>query len=287
MATDLFGYQAEVRSQLVVSMFLSVYEGLDQRVMPNRTKPIWIEKYNMLGLLRAPGHFSRFRLVRNLYEGGHIGEGAVRELRQLCPTGVRAGWSRNMLEKYYRNRNMKTLYREALQGPPGLILGNTEHVRNTRRDRDASLRKYRRYQGIVQLKQYLLTGNTMSTIVCRDPNNGDYIFGCCTKNKQDGWQLHRIEPLGLGHISDTDGFVYYHINLLEPPTNCTNQIEPVFEGCLFHGYGIMLPYLWKTTEPDEYFMYAFMGEQWEHLKPAEISQHSFSKYVLDTSVNHL
>ena len=113
MAKDTPFHIGKNRAQAVIALFLSNYESIDQRVMPNRTKQVWIAKYNILGLLHVPGHFLRNNLLRNLYEGGDIGEGMVKKLRKLCPSGVRDGWSKNMLISFYRKRQMGALHMEA------------------------------------------------------------------------------------------------------------------------------------------------------------------------------
>ena len=63
-----------------------------------------------------PDHFVCFGLFRNLYEGGIIGEGMVKRLRKLCPSGVRDGWSRNMMSNFYRERSMAGLLFDANAG---------------------------------------------------------------------------------------------------------------------------------------------------------------------------
>ena len=51
--------------------FLSQIESLNQKLNPRRDKPLWIAKFNFLGLLRVCDYFVQFKHVRNLYEGAH------------------------------------------------------------------------------------------------------------------------------------------------------------------------------------------------------------------------
>src|SRR5688500_15658497 len=62
----------------------------------------WMSTYTLLGILRAPYHFEDFCSVKSLYEGGNTGEGIIKTLRPLSPTGIRDGWSKNLIENYYR-----------------------------------------------------------------------------------------------------------------------------------------------------------------------------------------
>ena len=61
---------ARNRSTAAVMRFLGHKDELDLKLNPKREKPIWIAKFNFLGLLRVCESFSNFKHVRNLYEGG-------------------------------------------------------------------------------------------------------------------------------------------------------------------------------------------------------------------------
>ena len=89
--------------------FLSHIESLDLKMNPGREKPIWIAKYNFLGLLRICESFDLFRHARNLYEGGVIREGIVKQLRPLTASGVHQKWATNLLLKYYRQLTLDML----------------------------------------------------------------------------------------------------------------------------------------------------------------------------------
>ena len=81
------------------------------------------------------------------------------------------------------------------------------------------------------------------------------------------WAIFQILPKAEGVWSDPDGFVYFNISLSEEPVGIAKETEPVFQGCPFHSYGIMLPNHWKGKERQEdFFMYAFLCENWESLK---------------------
>ena len=47
--------------------------------------------------------------MRNLYEGGVIGEGVVKELRPLVAKGVHWKWATNLLLSHYRHRSIDLL----------------------------------------------------------------------------------------------------------------------------------------------------------------------------------
>jgi hypothetical protein len=67
--TNLAGTEGMHRATASVMRFLSLMEVLDVKQSPKCAKPIWIAKFNFLGLLRVCESFVQFRHVRNLYEG--------------------------------------------------------------------------------------------------------------------------------------------------------------------------------------------------------------------------
>ena len=67
---DLCGVEAKNRATASAMRFLSHIERLDLKLNPKRLRPIWIAKYNFLGLHRICESFEFYRHARNLYEGG-------------------------------------------------------------------------------------------------------------------------------------------------------------------------------------------------------------------------
>ena len=113
---DLPGQRGRNRMKAQASLFLSLWEEVDKLAVPDREKPIAVAKYNTLGLLRAPESFIEFSNLRNLHEGGGMGEGIVKNLRRLCPTVARVRWSKNLIDAFYRQNTME-VFLEDLQHP--------------------------------------------------------------------------------------------------------------------------------------------------------------------------
>jgi hypothetical protein len=59
--------------------------------------------------------FSSFKHVRNLYEGGVIGEGVVKELRPLVAKGVHSKWATNLLLSRYRHGSIGLMLIRAIE----------------------------------------------------------------------------------------------------------------------------------------------------------------------------
>ena len=108
-ATDLADEAAGHRAQACAMRSLTLLENMDVKLHPNRKKPMYLAKYNFVGLLRCCEHFRRYRHVGNLYEGGLEGEGIVKILRALTSRGVTPGWPINLLTKYGRTEALNCL----------------------------------------------------------------------------------------------------------------------------------------------------------------------------------
>ena len=266
MAKDTTLHYGKNRAQAVIALFLSNYESIDQRVMPNRTKQVWIAKYNILGLLRVPGHFLRHNLLRNLYEGGDIGEGMVKKLRKFCPSGVRDGWSKNMLITFYRRRAIEALHLEAsntqnrdnctsfTKEPPKILV-------------DANYRKFRCYKNMDDIKNLLATARPMSVIVNQHIVTNRFHFGFVFKTTKDDWYLYEVTPLQEDDIVDSWGYRYYSIQLVPNTQSIEKSPCPALTGYRFFSYAVLLPDLWTPKlATNEYHRYAFVGEDWEYLK---------------------
>ena len=103
-ASDLTGIEAANRLQAFARDYLSRMEDLDKLLMPTRTKPIWLAKYNCLGLLRSSSHFVHHCRVRSMYEGGDFGEAMVKELRQHVNKSMQDGWSKHLIDSHSRQK---------------------------------------------------------------------------------------------------------------------------------------------------------------------------------------
>jgi hypothetical protein len=116
--TDLAGKEAMHRAAASAMRFLTLVEVLDMKQSPKRAKPTWIAKFNFLGLLRVCESFVPFQHVRNLYEGGEIGEAILKQLRPFVAKGVHRRWAANLLLSHHRNCTLNLLT-DALEDKDG------------------------------------------------------------------------------------------------------------------------------------------------------------------------
>jgi hypothetical protein len=259
-ATDLTGVKGRNRCTAFARSFLSLYEDIDKRLLPDRDKPIWLAKFNMLGLLRAPDHFVRHGLIRNLHEGGLQGEGIVKVLRKLCPTGIRPGWSLNLNDAFYRMNVVDTLRSDVVVNSlfsekDPLDLGMTEYDN----------RKFSRYKSISYVRLFLSKGVPLSVVIYQDGN--DYILGAII-SQVNKWYLIFISINRMSGWQDPEGFMYFDIEISGDEREVTNKSGLVIPGLTYHSCGILLPDLWAkdNTQPSitgKNYRYAAINGDWE------------------------
>lgn len=259
--TDLFGVSAKNRATASVMRFLSLMEVLDRKLNPKRDKPIWIAKYNFLGLLRTCESFDHFRHARNLYEGGVIGEGVVKLLRPLTAAGTHRKWATNLLLKHYRQLTLD------------LLIDATEGVGRSRKhcplgDAVESC-KFKRYAFKADISHLISVGKPLPVL----------IYGSAFEWKagviivvQKRWYFCEILFDGGNSIlDDVYGLAYHHV-VLAADDICLGSLEDELSPILgihrlpFWDYGLVLPdILQEGMDITPGYRYAIVRSNWQYL----------------------
>ena len=264
MLPDSEGQLARNRAEALVALFLSKYEYIDSALMPGRIDPVWIAKYNLLGLLRVPEHFLRHRHFRNQYEGGSIGEGSVKYLRRLCPNAVRDGWSRNLLLRFYRNQSLDALCEEAQSGWPQWT-GFLSSSASTGLLDKYHLQKFRRYRELVDVKSNMLGGYPLSVIVYRRIGEQWLRIAVVLYRHKEPWVLHFLRPASGEVYLDQYGYCYYPMEINPQETRLMYTKNLSLPGYQFDSYAVLLPDLWRTPIENQTFKYTLVNEDWQKL----------------------
>jgi len=104
-----------------IKFFLNKFEQFDKGMRGHEDKPTWLTSYNFLCLLNIPKNVKEFGPVRNLWEGGGMGEKIITKLKPMW-LGFRKNWHYNMLQKLLqqlsldrvRESFMNSQFREAV-----------------------------------------------------------------------------------------------------------------------------------------------------------------------------
>jgi hypothetical protein len=264
MLTDLNGVLAKNRAQAILSVFLYYYEMVDEAIHPARKEPIWIAKYNMLGLFRVPQHFVRHHHVRNLYEGGQIGEGIVKDLRKFCPRGVRDGWSANLINAFFRQRSMEGLKKEvsAVWSPEWVLFDQEPQEAISLSGFEK--KKFRRYSHIQEVIMSLTKGYPLSVVVLLRESDSTFhpFFVVAT---MASWTLYLLKITEGGTRYDQNGFLYFPVEIVDEPAAVHSKSMLAVEGYKFHCYGVLIPELWTGEKHKNNCRYAVLSEDWEQL----------------------
>jgi hypothetical protein len=258
---DLSGTKAKNRSTASVMHFLFLMEDLDSRLYPNRKQPIWTTKFNFLGLLRASESFERFNHVRNLYEGGILGEGMVKQLRPLVSKKVHGKWATNLLVAYYRHSTLDTLILAVERcrfDPEKKVVCPTREVMDTT--------KFKRFPSMAIVLAKLVGGKPISVVLFG--SEVDWKAGVIVVSRNH-WLFYEISFHQDNAYEDRYGFTYLTVTAQNQQPQClVGEVKrkavtvgtPEYP---FWDYGLLLPKFVGDGNPNP--PYALVRSTWQYL----------------------
>ena len=199
----------------------------------------WCTTYTLLGILRAPNHFRDFVSIRSLYEGGDMGEGIIKSLRPLCPTGIHDGWSLNLIENYYcRNVFTHLLTSVKAVKTPTNKLSTIDNISTS----------FVRYGSKVELQHKIEHGNIFSVMFFKDISTQTTIIGSMIKHSKE-WYLCPISiDSTIECVLDEIGFTYFVISLTNTEYEMTERNTPFnsVHNILLWNVGLAIPCYWSN-----------------------------------------
>jgi hypothetical protein len=258
---DLAGTKAKNRSTASVMHFLFLMEDLDSRLYPKRKQPIWTTKFNMLGLLRASESFERFNHVRNLYEGGILGEGMVKQLRPLVSKKVHGKWATNLLVAYYRRSTLDTLI-------VAVEKCRSDHEQKvvcaTREVMDVT--KFKRFATMADVRAKLVGGKPISVVLFG--SEVDWKAGVIVVAKNH-WLFYQIFFHQENAYQDRYGFTYLKVTAENQQPQCLvgevmeKSVSVGTQDFPFWDYGLLLPEF--VGDGNLNHTYAMVRSTWQYL----------------------
>lgn len=98
--------------EMHIKNFLQCFHRFDRIMQQNdaETKPKWLTSYNFLSLTNVPHILEQYGPVRNLWEGGGLGEKIIQLIK---PTwfGFRKNWQVNMMDKLLKSMALRRINR--------------------------------------------------------------------------------------------------------------------------------------------------------------------------------
>ena len=142
-----------------IRVFLTRFDMIDSQVRNDpKEKPTWITSYNFLSLLNLPNMARQFGPLRNLWEGGYLGEGYLRKMKPLFRNtgakGFRANWETNLLQSALRDK--------VLDNRPNDIETSCSQNEDNQR------KQFQKYESIFVIKNEIQFKKTLSCVCLHD-----------------------------------------------------------------------------------------------------------------------
>ena len=70
-------------AKLFIKIFLSSVESLDEYLNNSSTNKTWFTSWNYITLLNIPNTLNKYGSFQNIWEGGTVGEGILKDVKPL------------------------------------------------------------------------------------------------------------------------------------------------------------------------------------------------------------
>ena len=210
MAIDLVGIPAANRTLAHAMSYLNLLDD-SYKTLRNKTEcNLWMQMYTLLGILRAPTHFHDYIWIRSLYEGGDMGEGVVKHLRPLSPTGVKINWSFHIVEGYYRRLTMSFLQ--------DYLSPKAKDVQQVKVDQ----RSYVRFGTRADIRDKIENKVVLSILIYENTRESELVIGSMIiQCKQHYLCEYSISDMPV--FEDQFGFVYFKLELTKVEHKVTHD----------------------------------------------------------------
>jgi hypothetical protein len=231
--------------------FLNAFDSF-KPLNEDRKFPEWLTMYNFLCLLNLPEAIERLGPLRFNYEGSTEGEGFIPMVKPLLSQGMRKNWQKNLAHRFFKNRSMKMVVRDAQE-----FIGQPGH------DFESGYKKkmFQKYKRWEQVLEHFTKGLPISLVVLR---NG--FLGAVVNDRE----LWKIVPFCLmDFTSEYAGLNYFRVQLFERDAQgrvIRNIINYGRHAAILH-YVLLLPLLgeFKYTESNEDMTWTMVGSEYERL----------------------
>jgi hypothetical protein len=240
--------------------FLGHIEKLDAKMNPKRKAPIWITKFNFLGLLGVCELFSSFEHVRNLYKGGVIEEGVVKELQPLVAKGVHAKWATTLLLSHYRHESIDLMIR---------AIEETTELSGNANDcplgDQVEANKYKRFSTLAEVSDLIASGRPFPVLLYGAEEA--WKAGVVVVYKKY-WFVKELVFLLDDSNNDELGFTFHRVALgreeicVGSAKSTTVKQSLGNTGLLFWKYGLVLP---DTINDTVNYQYSIVRDGWQYL----------------------
>jgi hypothetical protein len=145
--------------EVCIKLFLTYFDIFDSKIQRERERATWITTYNFPSLLNIPDAMRLYGPLRNLWEGGYLGEGMLVYVKPEAIYGMRKNWNTRLLERIHDTKAIEQL-ESVLEG-----YGEDARAKDDSAD-------YRRYGSVVDVVADFGNGKPLSVVVNQDGSMG-------------------------------------------------------------------------------------------------------------------
>lgn len=248
-----------------IKIFLNAYEMFDVANRTSNSTPSWVSSYNFCCLLNYPRVIKEFGPLRNLWEGGGMGE---KVLRLVKPNwyGFKKNWQINKLDHVLRKMSMvkmreknKTLETGELEKE---MIDDLDYLSDSSADDENECNKFKDEEGRLSglLKVYKNKGEILRMFQMSYPLSVVRLicgrFYCvCRKDIA-------VEVKCTEYLETICGASYHKWTVLEQAEHAHAKVESKY----IQNYCVMLPKLTKTGVASEFPIYTLIDSEWNDIQ---------------------
>ena len=98
---------------IYIKIFLSAINDIDKYLSNSNSTRLWFSSWNYITLLNIPETLKKYGSFQNIWEGGTVGEGILKDVKPLS-TYVYAKWYMHLTTKLYQTRSLNAITKTSL-----------------------------------------------------------------------------------------------------------------------------------------------------------------------------
>ena len=108
---DFMNDELILEMEFQIKLFMTLFEDLDSEMRKGKekAKPKLVTTYNFFSLLNLPVAAGMLGPLRNLWEGGPMGEGYLQPIKAAITSGLRPGWEMKVMNTIHRNNGLSNV----------------------------------------------------------------------------------------------------------------------------------------------------------------------------------
>ena len=229
-----------------IKLFLTSLHEWDSNSKETNSKPIWILSYSLLNLLNLPDMMRMFGPIRNLWEGGSMGEGILKLIKHNIPS-VNVNWHINSTKKFYQQKSLNRLV-EQLNEENLHATADGTGAKVTFKERASNFHIYGNKQNVINAYH---SGQPISIII----DGSNMIYAVVDSDSLSSFTVGNLHSKKMGHV-------YFEIG---PP----ELKELSYQNIDIFSFGLMLPFLRETMSEDdelgELGIYTIITSDWKEI----------------------